>query len=409
MPQKDLENEDFYREIENLINFKTEGDYWDFKSEWHCNNADLLHDIICMANNLVDRDCYIIFGVSNNGEIIGVANGNRKKQQNVIDFLREKQFAGDNRPTVYVQTLSIAEKEIDVLIIKNRIYTPYYLSEKFQDVRESYVYTRIGDTNTPKDKIADLDKIEYLWKKRLGLLFEPLEKVKILLLKSDNWERSPFEDYFKTVYYCKTNPEFTIEIADLHETDNRIKKPNHMFFYICASIGAMCHPIFFRSLHICYHSTLIFSTETVNFDEGKCAIIVLDTCHFNKIRYNYNDDFKLNITDNLSAETLIYAYEICDSFEFAINKFIYDKNISETGKQDAKDIRKVIPCFSDTNEREEFISMVESNLEEFIHRFEKIENCLNASNKSNEYRYDIEMSLRAGEALVNWLYDWRNK
>lgn len=39
-------------EVEELISMKQEGPYWDFKREWHTENGDLLHDIICMANNL---------------------------------------------------------------------------------------------------------------------------------------------------------------------------------------------------------------------------------------------------------------------------------------------------------------------------------------------------------------------
>ena len=51
------------QEIQELIELHAEGDYWDFKQQWHSNNADLLHDIICMANSLANRDCYIIIGV----------------------------------------------------------------------------------------------------------------------------------------------------------------------------------------------------------------------------------------------------------------------------------------------------------------------------------------------------------
>lgn len=53
----------FYR----LFN-KREGDYWDFKERYHSNKVDLLHDIICMANNRADRDGYIIFGVRDDYE-----------------------------------------------------------------------------------------------------------------------------------------------------------------------------------------------------------------------------------------------------------------------------------------------------------------------------------------------------
>lgn len=33
----------------SFINKASEGEYWDFKQEWHKNNADLLKDIVCMA------------------------------------------------------------------------------------------------------------------------------------------------------------------------------------------------------------------------------------------------------------------------------------------------------------------------------------------------------------------------
>jgi len=51
--------------ILDLILLKQEGSYWDFKREWYFQDkkADLLHDIICMANNLSNRDAYIIVGV----------------------------------------------------------------------------------------------------------------------------------------------------------------------------------------------------------------------------------------------------------------------------------------------------------------------------------------------------------
>jgi hypothetical protein len=54
-------------EILELINLGQEGGYWDFKKEWYKpdnkGKQDLLHDIICMANNLENRDAYLIIGV----------------------------------------------------------------------------------------------------------------------------------------------------------------------------------------------------------------------------------------------------------------------------------------------------------------------------------------------------------
>src|SRR5690625_1944416 len=70
--------------ILELISLKREGEYWDFKEQYHNNKADLLHDIICMANNRADQDAYIIFGVSDDYQIKGVnTDENRKTQQQI--------------------------------------------------------------------------------------------------------------------------------------------------------------------------------------------------------------------------------------------------------------------------------------------------------------------------------------
>lgn len=49
--------------VANLASLKREGIYWDFKREWHDNKADLLHDIICMANNPAETTGLLIIGV----------------------------------------------------------------------------------------------------------------------------------------------------------------------------------------------------------------------------------------------------------------------------------------------------------------------------------------------------------
>lgn len=58
--------------IESLITMHQEGPYWDFKREWYGDNkdGDMLIDIICMANNLVDKDAYIIIGVADFGDAV---------------------------------------------------------------------------------------------------------------------------------------------------------------------------------------------------------------------------------------------------------------------------------------------------------------------------------------------------
>ena len=57
----------FHEEILRLINLHHEGSYWDFKKQWYSDKCDLLHDIICMANNLENRDGKGVFAFRETG------------------------------------------------------------------------------------------------------------------------------------------------------------------------------------------------------------------------------------------------------------------------------------------------------------------------------------------------------
>ena len=50
-------------EAPKLIALKREGAYWDFKKEWHKDNSELIHDILCLANNLESDVSYLFIGI----------------------------------------------------------------------------------------------------------------------------------------------------------------------------------------------------------------------------------------------------------------------------------------------------------------------------------------------------------
>ena len=132
-------------EIYELISQNQEGAYWDFKKEWYSKdkNGDMLHDIICMANNMEDRDAYIIIGVDEENDygINDLSNSeNRKNTQKMVDFLRDKKFVGGIRPMVYVETMNDGRGEIDVIVIKNGYSTPYHLAESYLNVNANNIY-----------------------------------------------------------------------------------------------------------------------------------------------------------------------------------------------------------------------------------------------------------------------------
>ena len=94
----------FEDKILNLIYSKSEGGYWDFKRSWHVDDGCLLHDIICLANNIENRDCYIIIGIDekNDFEYYSLNDDpNRKNNNELSTFLRDKKFFGGITNGIY--------------------------------------------------------------------------------------------------------------------------------------------------------------------------------------------------------------------------------------------------------------------------------------------------------------------
>lgn len=292
------------QQIQDLIDLKQEGAYWDFKREWYSQEkkADLLHDIICMANNLENKDAYIIIGIDeeNNYKVKSVADdGNRKNTQMLVDFLRNKKFAGGIRPTVFVQTVVLVEGEIDVIVIKNNYNTPFYLTEKYQGVFSNNIYTRVMDTNTPKEKSADIHNVEYLWKKRFRLISTPLERVKYYLEKPDDWLNSP-TDWETSKKYYKYFPEFTIEYT-LEDDGDAYQ------YYLFSQTDIRPH---WREIRIFYHQTLLETLEGICLDGGRyfTPTPLTDGISLGEF-HNWDIAFKYFIKDTLSYIVHQFYYE----------------------------------------------------------------------------------------------------
>lgn len=197
-------------EIFYLISLRQEGGYWDFKKQWYANKTDMLHDIICMANNLCNRTAYIIIGIDEEHgySVVDVsADPNRKNTQKIVDFLKDKKFAGGVRPVVHVESLCYYSGKIDVIVIENSCNTPFYLVNQYEGVRANNIYTRIMDTNTPIDGSADINHVEQLWRKRFHLDDTPISKFRYYLRNPDDWKTIQGNDMG---YFYKYSPEYTI-------------------------------------------------------------------------------------------------------------------------------------------------------------------------------------------------------
>ena len=78
--EHDVSEKNLKEIISELLRLGYEGTYWDFKEDYTDCREDKLIDIICMANNLCNRDAYIIYGADDDGTV------RELKKQNIVDI-----------------------------------------------------------------------------------------------------------------------------------------------------------------------------------------------------------------------------------------------------------------------------------------------------------------------------------
>lgn len=254
-------------EIIRLLALGYEGAYWDFKSDYTDVKEDKLIDVICMANNICDRDAYLIHGAEDNGEIVGIENTkyHRATTADYIKFLRDKPFAGDFLPDVEVKTLQIEGHELDVVVIHRSNKTPFYLTEDYcpshnikKTIRAGAIYTRTEDVNTPREKTANIEITEYLWKKRFGYDLKPFDRYSLLLDDYKGWSEANWDSI--RYRYCMMHPEFKICAGESKEGYETLR-----FFY---DNPTMCY----TELHLDYYGTTLYETELWYMDCGSCIL-----------------------------------------------------------------------------------------------------------------------------------------
>jgi len=379
-----MKSDDFQSEIEMLITSKREGDYWDFKEMYHEKNPDLLHDIICMANNRADRDAFIIFGVSDDFVINGVdGDVNRKTQQNLIDFLKDKKFGGGIRPTIELHTIFIREKEVDVLVVKNSTDTPYFLTDDFQyqkrTVRANYIYTRVGDTNTDIDKSADINHIEYLWRKRFLLNRPPLGQIKQKLRNKNEWKSDG------DMYYNVYNPEYTVNLED-----NRDRGHPEFYSYLMMNSSTS-----YGMLELRYFGTKLFGHQFVVLDSGRYITAVPEWGFMDFDKYNRD-------------ETYSYKYFVRDSLEYILHEFLSADNHEAILARDR--LYRGIVIFKDELERNLFEEYLLGNKYLFFEEFSNVDDSHEWIDVANEHeKLHLLHSIKTGKTMKSLLEKFREE
>lgn len=256
-----------YQEIIELLSLGYEGGYWDYKSDFPDTHEEKLHDIICMANNLMNRDAYLIYGVNDDGTVCGIEKTDKKRYttKSLVEFLRTKSFAGGYVPQVEVKTMCLLGHEIDVVTIHNDVHTPFFLEKEFGSTQKlndrlkpGAIYTRTEDINTPRNETASFGHTEYLWRKRFGFDMQPFERFQLLLQDVENWSEANWDTIRHS--YHKWHPEYQIVVSTTSDAFETLQ-----YFYDDEKM-------LFAPLQLKYLSTTLFETEMWYMDMGRCVI-----------------------------------------------------------------------------------------------------------------------------------------
>ncbi|WP_086443707.1 ATP-binding protein [Candidatus Enterococcus lemimoniae] len=404
--------------VQAFIDDASEGSYWDFKQKWHNNNADLLKDIICMANNTTSnmQDGYIIFGIEDTTfEVTGVLNDvNRKNQENLIGFLSSQIWSGEETPNVDVKTIQIDEKEIDVLVIRNEMVTPYYLLKEYSKsnsgknktiIHAGVIYSRIGDRNTSSAECATKHATEFLWKKRFGLIGNDDYKVTKRLENTENWYSTDEYETFHNNEYgditIKRDTTYNLEVTiNKEETNTRI--------------WVMDFPYLFSNIS----NWNIGERETgrrlkwdifLNGRELDISIYGVQATRqtFYHIEPKTYWDKALGISINGITDSIKYYAYIENSIEYLAFNLFFDKQCYSDRELDYNKALQVIPVFKSEQEHLEFMEHIKTCVDEFELAVENQD--INGMFPTYAKEVDTVIVYKLGKTLVQWLREWRFK
>lgn len=295
--------------VRDLVARGSEGVYWDFKLKHHARTEDLVHDVLCLANAEHDGPRFLVFGVEDGGGSVRTIEDDdgRRTQAEIAGLFRDNagKFFESRFPTFHLRTIPINGGKVDVLIIEDEPKKPYYLVERMRSVRAHHIYTRVCDTNTPVDQVAQPHEIERMWRQRFGLDAPALERAKRLLAEPAAWtqhEEGGFVSCHHDVF-----PEFTLRSASARTdhldsaqewTLGEIRTHgNHAGWY---ELG--CHQTLLRRIHY------------VSFDHRKKSMVAPDW--------------------NAVGRGRFYFYR-ADSVRYAVQQFW----IAREGRDDSRGLR----------------------------------------------------------------------
>lgn len=316
---------DIQQKIAHLVSLDCEDQHWDFKREWYTDKSSMLHDILCMANSADEQDSYIIIGVEDdNHEVVGVENDpKRRTTQMLNDFLGSIQFSGDSRPKVRVDTVHMLNHQIDVITIENSDYVPFTLTMDYRDnssnktVHCGNVYTRVHDSNTPINKTADQRTVDGLYKKRLHINSDPIDKLSYALDDLDSWKQS---DDINGQFYYTHNTNIQIRLI----SEDRLFKNSDFLCKIWPSKSAA-----YETAQLIYNDITIKEIQHAGLDDYRIDLVRPECEYINVSKVSgHNPDYRKyyyitrrSIIDKFN-KFLLKTHYTCGQSEFMLDRWL---------------------------------------------------------------------------------------
>ena len=355
-----------------------EGDFWDFKQEWHKDMPALIKDIICFVNTVHSENCYLIFGISDDCRVVGMKQS-RYELANIIDALSKLDFATIDVPEITLDTIVLEGIEIDVLTIMNTDNTPVYLRRAYGKMHPGCIYLRKGDRNTPDNSNALFGDIEMLWKKRFRLTKPPLEYIKNHLNNPLEWNET------QDCYYNIFRPEYVLEhVYDESDRDLRAE------FYAYAMTN---EHVVYSSMVVKCSGTIVDNYQIVALDGGRYSTPTPEWGFLGK-----------RLTEN--GPEFSYKYFLKDSFQYSLHSFLYhEENGEERYAHD--DLMDIVLLFDSSEEKNEFERYVEYHIQNLRDRVDaQTEYSYVRADSEAETRF-IMHRLRTALVLQSMLKEYR--
>lgn len=201
-----------------------ESEHLDFKQDFQRSSTCLIHDILCMANSLHSGNRYIIYGVSDDKQKIGITNP-KWTQADIVNFLRISNINKSLWNHVKLRNVSENEIEFYILEIEDVPLKPFFLTKTLRSKKDDrvlnpgVVFTRNADSNSSKDGLspASDDELELMWRQRFALDKPPLDRFYFYLESYESWECISKKSSIE--YFYKPFPEFRLQSSPLPRTE----------------------------------------------------------------------------------------------------------------------------------------------------------------------------------------------